>query len=38
MLPLHTIVFRRMLEGIRRAAEALTAMRPTSPATRAGAA
>jgi uncharacterized protein YbjT (DUF2867 family) len=38
MLPLHMIVFRRMLEGIRRAAEALTAMRPTSPATRAGAA
>ena len=39
MLPLHTIVFSRMLDGIRRAAEALTAMRAmSSPATGAGAA
>jgi uncharacterized protein YbjT (DUF2867 family) len=35
MRPLHSIVFGRMLDGIRRAAEALTAMRATSRATRA---
>lgn len=35
MLPLHSIVFRRMLDGIRRATEALTALRATAAATRA---
>jgi uncharacterized protein YbjT (DUF2867 family) len=35
MLPLHSIVFGRMLHGIRRAAEAHTALRAASPATRA---
>jgi hypothetical protein len=33
MLPLHRVVFGRMLDGIRRAAEALTAMRVTTPTT-----
>lgn len=35
LLPLHSIVFGRMLDGIRRAAEALTAMRATAPTARA---
>jgi uncharacterized protein YbjT (DUF2867 family) len=36
MLPLHSIVFGRMLDGIRRAAEALAAMRAMAPAARLG--